>query len=171
MAMKLEPPKNSNYAATIVRLREGVGLPGLDNLVGLQWAGYQALVSKDGLRAGELGLMFPPEVQLSHEFASANNLYRHSNLNLDPGRTGYLEDNRRVRAIKLRGHRSDALFMPIESLQYVLQDPANVYELVEGDEFDRFQGTEICCKYVVHPTHGLGGHAGRQPKIRDERID
>ena len=47
--------------------------------------------------------VFPAEVQLSGEYARFNNLHRHGNLNADQGQAGYLEDNRRVRALKFRG--------------------------------------------------------------------
>jgi hypothetical protein len=63
--------------------------------------GLQALVSKD-YKEGDLYVIFPAEVQLSHEFCSNNNLYRHSELNANPEAKGYIEDNRRVKAVKLR---------------------------------------------------------------------
>lgn len=174
-AMKLEPPKNQNYCATVVRVKNIVPLEGCDNLVGLPLFGLQAIVGKD-TQIGDLGIVLPTECQLSEEFCKANNLFRHANLNADPDKAGYLEDNRRVRAIKLRGHRSDALFMPLSSINYLFalqpyvqgsQLADSVGFLKEGDTFDTLGGREICCKYVITittRTHGLNARRTTQSR-------
>lgn len=145
MALKLEEPKNKNYAANIVRVRHLVDLEGLDNLKAAPLLGYQALVSKD-TPLDELMVLFTAESQLSLEYASKNNLHRHADLNENEGESGYLEDNRRVKALKLRGHRSDALLMPLSSLAYT---GAKLDELQEGDIFDVLNGHEVVKKYYV----------------------
>ena len=61
--MKLDAPKNNNYAATVVRIHTIVELVGLDNLVGVPVLGYQALTTR-GIEAGELVLVFTAETQL-----------------------------------------------------------------------------------------------------------
>ena len=111
--MKYDTIKNPNYVAAVIRVAALVDLDGLDNLKAIQMFGMQALVSKD-VQVGDVGVLFSTEVQLSEDFARENNLHRHNNLNDDPTQTGYLEDSRRVKAIKLRGHRSDSLFMPLD---------------------------------------------------------
>lgn len=143
--MKLAAPANENYAATVVRLPKLLPLAGCDNLVGAPIFGFQAIVSNDHAE-GDLGIVFPAECQLSLEYASHNNLHRHGDLNKDEGAVGYLEDNRRIRAIKLRGHRSDCLFMPIESLSY-LGVTADDFEV--GDTFDTIGDHQICQKYII----------------------
>jgi len=144
--MKLQTPENENYAATVVTLKQFVELEGMENLKGTPIFGFQAVVSKD-TPEGATGIVFPAETQLSEEYAGWNNLYRHGDRNADEGSKGYLEDNSRVRAVKFRGHRSDCLFMPLESLNYIKGfDPS---KLEEGDTFDRIGDHEICRKYVV----------------------
>ena len=143
--MKIETPANSNYAAVCVRLPNLKILEGSDFLVGAPLFGFQAVISKDHT-AGELGIVFPAECQLSEEFTATNSLYRHADLNADKDVKGYLEDNRRVRAIKLRGHRSDCLWLPLDCLAYTGVD---IGELNEGATFDTINGHAICCKYVV----------------------
>lgn len=142
--MKLTPPANENYAATIVAVRSTVVLPKLDNLVGVPVHGYQALVSKD-TAVGELAVLFTAETQLSDDYAYYNNLHRHGELNADPEVTGYLENNRRVKALRLRGNISNALLMPLSSLEFT---GFPLDELAEGDSFDELGGWEICNKYV-----------------------
>lgn len=157
--MKLDAPKNPNYAATIVKLPALLALEGADNLVGVPLYGFQAIVDKSH-SVGEIGVVFPPEVQLDETFCKENNLFRHQEQNKDPDAKGYLEDNRRVRAIKLRGPRSDCLFLALESLAYT---GANLGELAEGDTFDVLNGKEICQKYVIK-TKGSGRQQQKQEK-------
>lgn len=155
--MKFDAPKNANYAAQIVRVHTIVDLDGLDFLVAVPVLGHQALTTK-GIEAGELRVAFTAETQLSDAYCHYNNLYRHADKNSDESETGYLEDNRRIRAIKLRGHRSNALLMPLDSLSYVGIDPT---QLQEGDTFDTFDGQEICRKYEVSRKAQYGPKAGK----------
>lgn len=163
--MKIEAPANANYAATVTRLPSLKPLEGCDNLLGAPLFGFQAIISKDH-QAGELGIVFPAECQLADEFCSQNNLYRHAEKNKDADAKGYLEDNRRVRAIKLRGHRSDCLWLPLESIAYT---GAPIHELTEGDTFDRLGDHEICRKYVIRTREPRAGQP-KQPK-KFERVD
>lgn len=142
--MKLEAV-NSNYAAVVVQVSAVNKLDNCDNVVGIPVLGYQAIVSKD-TKVGDIGIVFPAETQLTDEFCRQNNLYRHSEKNVDPEQKGYLEDNRRVKAMKFRGHNSSALFMPLYSLGYTGLDTR---VLKPGDIFDNVNGKEICKKYVV----------------------
>lgn len=135
----------------VCRLKNIVAIPGADNIVQASMFGEIVIVSKD-YKEGDLGLLFDCESQLNAEFAKQNNLYRHSNLNIDPNKVGYLEDTRRVRAIKLRGVKCSALFMPLSSLDYLGKGyPA------EGTQIKEWQGKPICEKYV-RPTRGSGNN-------------
>lgn len=160
-------PENVNYAATVVKLPQGLMLPGLDNLVGVPMFGYQALTQKDGYKLDDLRVLFLAETQLDDEYAWANNLYRNAAINRDASETGYLEENRRVKAIRLRKHNSNALLMPLSSLAYTGYD---VSKLKVGDTFDELNGHRICRKYVPKGTK-TPQVAG--PKVRkqvDERL-
>lgn len=146
---------NAGYAANVVEVTETnlVALPGLDNLNALHALGYQALVSKD-IKPGTRVLLFPAETQLEAGFAWANNLFRHSEQNYNPEVRGYLEDNLRVRAIKLRGYRSDALVLPLSSVTHIVLANGNEpyedweWDLLGDPVFDHVEGTEICRKYI-----------------------
>ncbi len=142
--MKIDKPENSNYAATVVSLKNIVPLDGCDNVVGTTIFGFQAIIGKNHA-IGDFGIVFPAETQLSDEHCHYNNLYRHGDKNMDQGQKGYIEDNRRIRAQKFRGHTSNALFMSLESLGWT---GANINDLQEGDEFDHLNGKEICRKYM-----------------------
>lgn len=143
--IKLDTPENENYSATVIRITVINELENCDNVVGAPLLGFQAIVSKD-TKVGDLGIVFTAETQLSEEYVKENNLYRHAELNKDSTKTGYIEDNRRVKAMKFRGHRSDALFMPLSSLEYTGID---VNELNEKDVFDVLNGHQICKKFRI----------------------
>lgn len=143
--MKLEAPRNANYAATVFRVGTPVTLAGLDNLDGIPTFGHQALTQK-GKAVGDLVIAFTAETALSGEYAAANDLYRESELNADPLAKGYLEKNGRIRAIRLRGHTSNALLMPLSSVEYTGVD---WLKFQEGDTFDQLNGHPICEKYIV----------------------
>ena len=163
--MNLKPPVNDNYAATVVQIRNIIPLENCDNVVGTTLLGYQAIVSKD-TKVGDIGVVFTAETQLSLEYASNNNLHRHGDRNVDPGKVGYLEDTRRVKAIKFRGHRSDALFMPLSSFDFI--SPAYKTDLRVGDTFDTLNDIPVCNKYVIKKGAGAESQGRRR---REDRID
>jgi hypothetical protein len=161
--MKLTPPENPNYAATIVRVPEPIKLEGLDNLVGIPMFGFQALTQND-ISAGDLRVLFTAETELDFAYANANNLHRDNTLNKDEAETGYLEKHRRIKAIRLRKHPSNALLMPLSSLAYT---GFPIDKLQVGDTFDTLNGHQICRKYVP-PVKQSNRREG--PRIR-QRID
>lgn len=142
--MKILPPENANYAGTVVEITNIHPLENSENIVGATIFGSQVIVSAS-TRVGEIGIYFPAETQLSRELCYENNLHQHGDLNKDEGARGYLGDNRRVRAIRLRGNASNALFLPLHSISYI----KGWEGLRVGDTFDRLGEHEICQKYVV----------------------
>ena len=105
-------------------------------------------------------IVFPPESQLSETFASVNNLFSDATRNNDTEIKGYLANNRRVRAIRLRGHASNALAMPLSSLSRFTSTLPD-----EGAVFDTIDGTAISQKYVV-PVKSSGTASTTLPKWR-----
>ena len=93
---------------------------------------------------GEIGIYFPSDLQLSEEYCEYNHLCRKKKDGTPD--TGYLEpDKRNVKAIKLRGERSDGIFMPLSSLCYT---GVNLDDIHIGDTVTVVNGHEICCKYI-----------------------
>lgn len=161
--VKTELIGNKNYAVSVVAVGEPHDLPGLDNLVGVSIFGLQALTTR-GIRAGDLRLLFVSEAQIGERYAHENNLNRKAEFN-KTDETGFLEQNRRVRAIRLRKHTSNALLMPLSSLDYTGLDTS---QLKPGDSFDTVGGETIVQKYELPKTAVTGPAKG--PKIR-ERVD
>lgn len=119
---------------------------------------------------GQVGVYFPTGGQLSVEFAEANNLLRKKD---DAGNNigGYMDPSKRnVCAIRLRGEKSDGLFLPLKSLESF----GDVSTLRVGDTIDVFNGHEICCKYIPKgkavSTNRIGNKAQKKKKKKKESI-
>lgn len=164
--MKLEVT-NENYCATVVSIKTLLELENCDNVLSFPIFWYSAIVSKSS-KVWDLGILFPAEVVLYNDYCANNNLFRHSEFNVDKEAKWYIEDNRRVKAMKFRGNKSSALFMPLESLSY-LNIPYN--SLKEWDSFNEIDGKEICKKYVVYSRSSMGWNKVRWKDKSFERID
>lgn len=151
-AINIDKPENGNYCATIVKISNIIPLENCDNVVATIIFGFQAIVGKD-TQIGDIGVMFTAETQLSDDFCHFNNLYRHGEKNLDQSQKGYIEDSRRIRAIKFRGNTSSCFFTSLESLKWTGVDASL---LPVGAEFDKLNGKEICKKFAV-PVKAMRG--------------
>ena len=163
--MKINKPKNENYAAVVVEIKTLIPLEKCDNVQGAVIMGNQVIVSKD-VKVGDIGLYFPLECALSKEYLSNNNLYRvhknKPNLNVDTtAKGGYFEENGRIRCARFLGHKSEGLFMPLESLQCF-----GVLELEINTCFDEINGFPICSKYIVKQNRTPGQPGSRKSKTK-----
>ena len=166
--MKLESPKNANYAATVVAISAIVNLENCNNIQAAIIFGNSVIVSKD-VKVGDVGLFFPLETKLSREFLSANNLFRDSLKNADQAKKGFFEDNARIRCVKFRGNKSEGFYVPLTSLEYIDQGmPGN---LQVGDCFDKIELHEICEKYIPRDNRVGGPQNARDKKaVRITRL-
>ena len=140
------------YTAFITRIKNLRPHPNADRLQMGECFGNTVIVSMD-YTDNQLGIYFPSDGQVSVAFAEANNLLRKKD---DAGNNigGYMDpDKRNITAIKLRGEKSDGLFLPLKSLESF----GDITTLNEGDRIDNFNGHEICCKYVPRRNHRQGG--------------
>ena len=157
------------YKAYITALTNVRKHPNADRLLLADVFGNTVCVSTD-YTEGQVGIYFPTDGQLSVEFAEKNNLLRKKD---DAGNNigGYMDPNKRnVTAIRLRGEKSDGLFLPMSALNYCYAHGDASIELRVGDVIDGcVNGHEICTKYIPRrpdPTraHG-GGNKTRKHKI------
>lgn len=134
------------YNAIVTRLKNVRPHGNADKLQLATCHGNQIVVGADAVE-GTLGVFFPSDGQLSHEFCHANNLYRDENQNIDPkARPGMFDLNRRVRAQKLRGEVSDGFWVGLDSFKFIYKK--GDVSLVEGYEFDTLKDIPICSKYI-----------------------
>ena len=113
---------------------------------------------------GEIGIYFPCDGQLSIEYCEQNNLVRKKDENGN-NIGGYMDpDKRNVTAIKLRGEKSDGLFMPIESLVFTGVD---ISTFKMGDTITVVNGHEICKKYI--PVNKKTSHVSEGNRTRKKK--
>jgi hypothetical protein len=157
------------YKAYITVLTNVRKHPNADRLLLADVFGNTVCVSTD-YTEGQLGVYFPTDGQLSVEFAEKNNLVRKKD---DAGNNigGYMDpDKRNVTAIRLRGEKSDGLFLPISALNYCYAHGDASIELCAGDVIDGLvNGHEICCKYIPRSNTRRGtvteGNRTRKKKV------
>lgn len=152
------------YNAYVTRIKNLRKHPNADRLQLGECFGNTVCVSLDYVD-NQLGLYLPCDGQLSVEFAEANNLLRKKD---DAGNNcgGYMDPSKRnVTAIRLRGEKSDGLFLPLTCLESF----GDVSTLKEGDIINTFNGHEICCKYIPRRNHRQGrvsdGNRTRKKKV------
>lgn len=137
---------NVNYAAQVITVPAAKKVENSDRLYTLDVLGTTVVGDNSWLeREGEKAILFFAESQLSDEVASGLNLYRHREKNADPSETGYLEDNRRVRAIRLRGQASYGLITPLDSFAALFGLTPDAFSV--GTAFDHINGVEVVRKY------------------------
>ncbi len=140
-----------------------------DRLVLGTAAGHQVIVSSDTVE-GTLGIFFPEDGQLSLEMCKQNNLHRHSELNADPsGKAGFFDDNRRVRAQRLRKEMSMGFWTELSVLEWTKHD---LSKLKKGDLISDLAGHDICNKYYTPATRRMmgSGQGTRKDKQSAKRI-
>lgn len=106
---------------------------------------------------GQTGLYLPSNGQISVEFGEKNNLLRKKD---DAGNNigGYIDAvKRNITAIRLRGERSDGLFLSLSCLNYCYAHGDASIELRVGDVIDGVvNGHDICQKYIPRTQHRQG---------------
>ena len=140
------------YNAYITRLKNVHKHPNADRLQIGECFGNAVVVSME-YEDNQLGIYFPSDGRLSVEFAEANNLLRKKDENGN-NIGGYMDpEKRNVTAIKLRGEKSDGLFLPLKSLETF----GDISTLNEGDRIDTFNGCLICEKYIPRSNRRSSG--------------
>lgn len=150
------------YHAYVTTLKNVRKHPNADRLLLGECFDNTVCVSLD-FYEGQTVVYFPVDGQLSKEFAHMHHLCRKTK-DGQPD-TGYLEpDKRNIRAIKLRGEKSDGLAMPLSCLEPF----GDISSLSVGDTIEVFNGHEICKKYIPvtkNVSHKTSGNRVRKTKI------
>lgn len=150
------------YCGYITRLKNVRKHSNADRLLLADCFGNTVIVGLE-YQEGQLGVYFPVDGQLSVEFCAANDLVRRKDENGNPA-GGYLDpDKRNIKAMKLRGEKSDGLFLPLTSLANF----TTVSDLKEGDTITVLNGVEICKKYIPKRKEGSwhGGSKGHKTRV------
>ncbi len=149
----------SDHCGYVVKVEHLRPHSNADRLQVATFFGNDTIVSLD-TQLGTMGIYFPVDLQLSERYCAVNDLVRRKDENGNYC-GGYLDpDKRNIKAIKLRGEKSDGLFMPITSLA----DFCTISDLKVGDRIDVLNGEEICRKYIPHSNASVQYHGAKTPR-------
>ena len=153
------------YCGYITNIKNLRPHPNADRLDLGECFGNTVCVGRWEYAEGDAVVYFPTDGQLSEEFCAQHDLVRRKDENGNPA-GGYLEPGKRnIRAINLRGSKSDGLVMPLSCLEYTGVDMAT---LTIGTPITVVNGHEICCKYVPR-TNARGDHSREGNRTRKRK--
>lgn len=145
-----------SYNVYVTKLKNVRPHPNADRLQLADCFGNTVCISLD-YSEGELGIYLPTDGQISEEFGKANDLFRRKDENGN-NVGGFIDPvKRNVQCIRLRGEKSDGLFLPLTCLEPF----GDISALKEGDIVTVFNGHEIARKYIPktnHRNHVSGAH-------------
>lgn len=131
----------SNYNAIIAKITAVTPIKNSDFIQSAFVLGESVIVNISH-KVGDVGVFFPVGSALSHDMCHHNNLYRNSAMNKDQEKSGFLEANGRITAMKMRGVVSCGLFLPLESVSWAGDCPIKV-----GESFGEIGKNKICSRY------------------------
>lgn len=136
------------YTGFVVRIDNLQKHSNADRLQITKIFGDSIIVSLD-VEIGDIGIYFPIGGQLSEEFCDANHLCRKKADGTED--SGYLDrDKRNIKAIRLRGEKSEGLYLPISCVEYL---GVSFNEKDVGTTISTLNGVEICKKYIPKGSH------------------
>lgn len=147
------------YCGYVVKVEHLRPHTNADRLQIATFFGNDTIVSLN-TKIGDIGIYFPVDGQLSERFCAVNDLVRRKDEN---GKQvgGYLDpEKRNIKALKLRGEKSDGLYMPITCLA----DFCKISDLKIGDTIDTVNGELICQKYIPKMTRTPGAPGSKAAK-------
>ena len=150
---------NPNYLASIVKLSDVSKHPNADKLQCVSIFANNIITGLDA-KDGDLYVYFPLECAISREFLSYTNSFEDTILNKDTLKKGFFNKHGRVRAINLRGSKSEGYIVPVSVLEdfsnNFLKQKLSINESHVGIDFDEVYGHQICKKYVVRISREQG---------------
>ncbi|CAG1000430.1 hypothetical protein ANRL4_03094 [Anaerolineae bacterium] len=148
-----------SYEAIIARINTRE-FPNADRLLLGTCLGNQVVVGKD-TQDGEIGAFFPADGQLSETFCKEHDLIGYTDPATGEKRGGFFARNRRVRAQRFRGEKSDGFWVPLSYFDYT---GIKRETLVEGYMFTELCGHPICNKFETQATKAAKGQQAKAKK-------
>ena len=149
------------YCGYVVKIQQLRPHTNADRLQIATVFGNDVIVGLD-TQIGQMMVYFPTDGQLGEEFCKVNDLVRRKDENGNPC-GGYLDpEKRNIKAVKLRGEKSDGLLCPLTSLANF----TTISDLKEGDTITVLNGVEICKKYIPKRKSGGYHHGSGTKKVK-----
>lgn len=168
---------NPNYLCRIIRVKNLRKHPNADRLNVFTVCGNDVITSTN-TPEGQLSVYFPLECKIKYELLRANNDFRKADsntsstfgLNEDPNALGgFFDKNCRVKAVKLRGQKSEGYVVPVSYLKPILGNNIIDFTKYLDEDFDTVNGVKIVEKYVVKVKES-GANLGKSPKTKVSKI-
>ena len=100
-----------------------------------------------GAKEGDLYVYFPLECAINKDFLRFSNSFANPEDNADGKTKGFFGAQGRVKALKLRGERSEGYIVPVTEINRWLGTEAITYS-DDGQDFDTIEGKILCEKYI-----------------------
>lgn len=153
--MKLKIREDStNYVASVVKIKEVLPIEGADKIGYVIVNGNPVIVQKS-LDISKPVVYFTAGTELSHELCRMTNSYTSAEMNSDTKVKGFVELNRKVKIIKLRGVYSNGMILPLTFFPKGLE---------VGNEFNSIDGVEYCKKFFVPVKEQPSSSEGKKGK-------
>lgn len=150
----------AEHVGYIVEVKDLRPHPNADKLQLLHLFETDTCVGLD-VKIGDIGFYIPSDSRLGERFCQVNGLLRQKDENGNPVGHGYLDpEKRNVKAIKLRGQRSDGIYLNISCLT----DFCKISDLKVGDKIDVLNGEVIVERYIPRVNPRAQYHGSHGPK-------
>lgn len=123
---------------------------------------FQDVVTGLDTKIGDIYVYFPVESKINKDFLSYTNSFRNKELNKEQNKTGFFEENCRVKAVKLRGEKSCGYIVPV--LEVEKWSNTTLIDLV-NQEFDTINNILLVEKYLVKAKHEPKLKQGQKPQL------
>jgi len=153
------------HKAVVAKIDALNEIPGANAIQVAHVLGECVVVNKNA-QVGDVGVFFQPELQLSEDFCSNNNLFRDKERNKDKEKAGFFDSTRRVRAQPFMKVKSMGFFVPFSNFDYT-----GKVNLKVGDQFDELNGHKICQKYISEKTLRAMGNKNTKARKKMEVPD
>jgi len=161
---------NPNYLAKIVKINNLRKHSNADRLQITTIDGNNVITDLK-TKDGDIYIFFPIESTINKEYLSWSNSFEEKTQNSNVEVKGFFNKHGRVRAISLRGEKSEGYIIPIDNMINWLSSKINQkismnYEEILNQEFDSYKDVLICQKYVnVEALRGLQSQNKKSVKI------
>ena len=167
MTLKISEKANHNYLAKVVQLNNIRKHENADRLQCVSIDGNNVITGLDA-KDGALYVYFPLESAINKEFLSWGNSFEDKTLNQNKEVKGFFNKKGRVRAIRLRGERSEGYIVPVQSIcDWIFIATGKKFEITEenvNQEFDCIFDIQLCEKYVNREALKLRTKEGKNQK-------
>lgn len=151
MTLKISEKANHNYLAKVVQLNNIRKHENADRLQCVSIDGNNVITGLDA-QNGSLYVYFPLESAINKEFLSWGNSFEDKELNQNKEVKGFFGKKGRVRAIRLRGERSEGYIVPVQSVSdWIFIATGKKFQITSehvNQEFDCVFDIQLCEKYV-----------------------